>query len=68
MTNGKAVNKMKALLKKLIQELLGKISPDVRDLIKKSLVDWKQKAAITENWYDDVAVDFLIDIFGFTDI
>jgi len=59
---------MKALLKKLIQELLGKISPDVRDLIKKSLVDWKQKAAITENWYDDVAVDFLIDIFGFTDI
>ena len=53
------------MLKKIIQELLAKVSPEIREMLKNFLLDWKAKAAATDNWYDDVVVNFIYDLLGF---
>ena len=58
---------MTAILKKLLSELMAKVSPEIRAQLKNFMVDWKAKAAATENWYDDIFVDFLYDILGFNE-
>ena len=59
---------MTTLLKKFLSEILEKLSPEIREELKKFMVSLKQKAEATDNWWDDVLVDFLIDVLGFTDI
>jgi len=58
---------MTAILKKLLSELMAKVSPEIRLQLKNFMIDWKAKAAATENWYDDIFVDFLYDILGFNE-
>jgi len=58
---------MTAILKKIVQELMAKISPEIRAQLKVFMIDWKAKAAATDNWYDDVFVDFLYDVLGFNE-
>jgi hypothetical protein len=59
---------MTLLLKKFLSEILSKLSPEIREELKKFMISLKEKAAATDNWWDDVLVDFLIDILGFSDI
>jgi hypothetical protein len=58
---------MTAILKGIIIELLKKVSPEIRNQLKNFMIEWKAKAEATENWYDDVLVDFLYNIMGFGD-
>ena len=58
---------MTAIFKAIIKELLEKISPEIRDQLKNFILEWKKKAEATDNWYDDVLVDFLYDLLGFNE-
>ena len=58
---------MTAILKGILKEIMAKISPEIRAQLKAFMADWKAKAAATDNWYDDVLVDFLWDILGFNE-
>ena len=53
-----------AVLLKLIQMVVKQISPELRDLVKTGLKQWKIKAAATDNPWDDLIVDLLIYIIG----
>ena len=58
---------MTSILKGILAEILKKVSPEVRLLIKETVLKWKQTADATDNWYDDLLVDFLYDILGFNE-
>ncbi len=58
---------MTTLLKKFLSEILSKLSPEIREELKKFMYELKAKAEATDNWWDDVLVEFLIDVLGFTD-
>ena len=58
---------MTAILKGILKELMAKISPEIRAQLKIFMEQWKAKAAATDNWYDDLLVDFLYDILGFNE-
>jgi len=48
----------------LVRLVLERISPEIAELIKKSLQDAKKKAAETDNPFDDLLVDILIWVTG----
>ena len=58
---------MTNILKGILAEILEKVSPEVRKLIKETVLKWKETAAETDNWYDDLLVDFLYDVLGFNE-
>jgi len=58
---------MTAILKGILKELMAKISPEIRAQLKIFMEQWKAKAAATNNWYDDLFVDFLYDVLGFNE-
>lgn len=58
---------MTAILKGIIKEIMAKVSPEIRLQLKAFMEAWKLKAAATDNWYDDLFVDFLYDILGFNE-
>jgi hypothetical protein len=58
---------MTNILKGILKDLLKQVSPEVRDMLRKFMVEWKASAAETPNWYDDLLVDFIWDILGFNE-
>jgi len=51
----------------IIQKLLNDVSPEIRKMIKDFLVDLKVKADATENPWDDVLINFVLALMGFTE-
>lgn len=58
---------MTKLIAAAIQKLLKEVSPEIRSMLKDFLVDWKIRAEATDSPWDDVLVNFILALLGFTE-
>ena len=58
---------MITIIAEIIQKLLKDVSPEIRGMIKDFLVELKIKAEATSNPWDDVLINFVLAVMGFTE-
>ena len=55
---------MKAVLIKLLIQIVELVTPDIREVICESLLDLKKKVKKSANPWDDIAVDLLLTVMA----